>query len=176
MNNEFNPQILFNNKELCLYSLIDKFFRNCKKTDKKEMISIIKGKSEISLRILDWFVTKYSKKHSDFNLNDKNFDVRISYKAQLKSYKKKYFDPFRRRTRFSYKYNEKHAISTTLGQLNFFKWAIECNIINYVKLNLKAIVEEMNVMNKEDKKKIKKTKNISTYKKLNSNEFIIEFQ
>ena len=67
------------------------------------MIDIINGKSEISLRILDWFVTRYSNKYKitiDMGDEEDIFNVHISYKAQLKSYKKKYFDPFRRKKKF----------------------------------------------------------------------------
>ena len=36
-------------------------FYNPKKLDK--VINIINGKSKISLRLIDWFVTNYAKKH-----------------------------------------------------------------------------------------------------------------
>ena len=60
------------------------------------MINIINGKSYISLRILDWFVTKHSDKYKIKykNKNDEDgsfFNVHISYEAQLKSFKKQYF-------------------------------------------------------------------------------------
>jgi len=58
---------------------------------------MINGNSKISLRLLDWFVTRHAKRHSiSYFINDDKFNVHISYKAQLKSYKKRYFDPFRK--------------------------------------------------------------------------------
>lgn len=155
----------FNEKEICFYTMINKFFLNCSEENIKKMVEIVNCESNISLRILDWFVTKYSKKRIDCNMNKdvEVFDVRISYKSQLKSYRKKYFDPFRRRKKFKYHYattetGEKKYVNTTLGQLNFFKWAISNGIINYVEKNLNQIVKAMNISNKEDKKKKIKTK------------------
>lgn len=163
-----NPQIFFNQKELCHYKNIDKFFKECNEKNPEniaKMIQIIEGKSDISLRILDWFVTKYSKKKVNCNGTIKNidaFDVKISYKAQLKAYKKRYFDPFRRRKKFYYPCsddgfitinNENKHIYTTLGQLNFFRWAFINRIISYVEENLSFIISEMNIYNKDEKKK-----------------------
>ena len=106
---------------------------------------------KISLRIIDWFVTNYSKKHdSMYTLYDRNggklnpFNVFHSYKSQLKSYSKKFFDPFCRRNRIKYKYNDTDILSTTIGQLNFFKWAINNGVIDYIKDNYKEIEDDMN--------------------------------
>ena len=149
--------IPFTKKETCYYKMIDKFFVDCTDNQIKQMLDIINKESEISLRILDWFVTRYSKKRVDIDLGiDDMFDVHISYKAQLKSYKKTYFDPFRRRKKFYYNYdktNNKKTVYTTLGQLNFFRWAISNNIIEYVEQNLSSLTKAMNASNKEDKKK-----------------------
>lgn len=49
------------------------------------------------------------------------------------------------------KYNKnKDIIITTIGQLNFFKWCIESNVIRYVFANIKQIEESMS--NKKPKK------------------------
>lgn len=148
---------LFSKKEAFYYKMIDRFFKDCTEEQIVKMLNIINKESEISLRILDWFVTRHSKKKIDFDLNnDEIFDVHISYKAQLKSYKKTYFDPFRRRKKFYYNYdknNTKKQVYTTIGQLNFFRWAISNNIIEYVEKNLTQLTKAMNSSNKEDKKK-----------------------
>lgn len=174
----FDPIKFFGSakKEFYYYKMVNKFFKICPDNKITKMIDIITGKSNISLRILDWFVTKYSKKRIDYN-NGKDteiFDVRISYKSQLKSYKKRYFDPFRRRERFVYSFGDdgNRKIETTLGQLNFFKWAFSNNILEYIDKNLKQISKEMNLANKEDKKKKKQkledSKNSSDEKKSKS--------
>ena len=70
-------------------------------------LPIINGESKISLRLLDWFVTNYSKKNNiNYILKKKskniNFIVYLDYKAQLKAYSKKQFDPFCRRKELVY--------------------------------------------------------------------------
>lgn len=157
-NKEFNPVTFFTNKELCYFKMIDRFFKSCSIDKIHKMLDIVNGKSEISLRVLDWFVTRYSRKKIDFeaDANGETFDVHISYKSQLKSYRKKYFDPFRRRKKFFYKYDKNDQTKlfhTTLGQLNFFYWAITNNIIIFVEKNMESILKAMNQSNKEDKKK-----------------------
>ena len=154
--NIFDPTNFFTKKELCYYKMIDKFFKKCPEDKIQKMLSIIDGQSEISLRILDWFVTKYAKRGIDFTRNGEIFDVHINNKAQLKSYKKRYFDPFRRKKKFNYKYKingEEKILYTTIGQLNFFRWAINNEIINFVEKYLSQITKAMNIQNKEDKKK-----------------------
>lgn len=178
-----NISKIFSNKELCYYVLINNFFmEECSKEHIEKMISIINTESNISLRVLDWFVTKYSRKHSNFESLDETFDVRISYKAQLKSFRKKYFDPFRRRKKFIYSFERKDIenlkILTTLGQLNFFRWAITKNILDYVEKNLNEIILEMNNVYKIDKKiKNKKNSNkelhINAKKSIENNEMKI---
>ena len=147
----------FSKKEMCYYVMIDKFFKKCSEDMIIKMINIINGEDNISLRILDWFVTRYAKKGIDFtSKNGDLFDVHINYKAQLKSYKKKYFYPFRRKYKFNYHLTingEKKTLLTTIGQLNFFGWAISNNIINFVDQYLQQITKAMNLSNKEDKKK-----------------------
>ena len=51
-------------KEQFYFDMIDKFFSTskCKYNDVIKMVNIIDGKSYVSLRILDWFVTRYSHK------------------------------------------------------------------------------------------------------------------
>ncbi len=142
----------FNNKEKIYYEMIDSFFCNCEKNNIYLMINIINGQSNISLRLLDWFVSRFSKTVILFNENKKEqFDIHISYKAQLKTYKKKYFDPFRRQNKFMYMYDKNKCINTTLGQLNFFRWAISNNVISYIHDNINMILSTMTISNKKYK-------------------------
>jgi len=127
-------------KDLLMQSLIN-FFATKENLDK--VIPIITGKSKISLRILDWFVTNYSKKKNicyqvkTSNGKIKNFIVYLDYKNQLDGYSKKQFDPFCRRERISFVDYDNNVYSTTIGQLNFFRWTIENNILNYIFENYK---------------------------------------
>ena len=167
---DINPVTFFSVKELCYYRMVKKFFSSCNSETITQMINIVEGKSDMSLRVLDWFVTKYSKKRIDCGQSKDvdMFDVRISYKSQLKSYKKKYFDPFRRKKKFNYHFDNEQVMKTTLGQLNFFKWAFSNNIVMYVDKNLKQIIKEMKTSNKEIDKKNKTKKDTKNKKKKNS--------
>lgn len=135
-------------KQEWLLSKFSEFYS--KKSNVKKMLPIIQGESDISLRILDWFITNYSnKKNVFYELKDKKGDpykffVHQSYQDQLKAYSKKQFDPFCRRKRIEFQYDPKHTINTTIGQLNFFRWAIEFKVLDYVKKNLNVIEKDMN--------------------------------
>ena len=122
-----------------------------------EIIAMLQGTSEISLRVIDWFVTNYSKKFNVYYpLNKILYYPYKSYKSQLKAYSKKYCDPFCRRERVIFDYsagklkdlstneNTSGEIITTIGQLNFFKFAISNGIIDYIKDNIEKIEEDMN--------------------------------
>jgi hypothetical protein len=156
-----NDSSKFSHKELILLYTIKKFFNNSKYLNK--MISFITSESNISLRVLDWFVANYSKKNNiiykiKVDNEIKHFNVYLEYKRQLDSHTKQNFDPFCRKKKilFHYTLNEKyHSIITTIGQLNFFKWAIKFKIIDYVEDNLQAIVYDMNTISKINKLKSK---------------------
>jgi len=123
----------------------------------KKIINIINGESELSIRVIDWFVTNYAKKNHtiySFEHNDstKRFKVYIDYKLKLKAYSKKRFDPFCRWDRITIPYND-YMIQTTIGQLNFFKWALENKILDYIENNIDSIEKDMNNRNSTAKKK-----------------------
>ena len=124
----------------------------------EKMLNIINGKSKISLRIVDWFVTNYSKKNYIVydilknNINNR-FKVYNNYKLNLKAYSKKRFDPFCRWDRITIPYNGDVYIQTTIGQLNFFKWAIQNGVIKYIEDNYSDIEADMNIRNSSAKKK-----------------------
>ena len=139
-------------KDLLMESLIH-FFSHKEKLDRIKPIingnDTSKNKHKMSLRILDWFVTNYSKKYNityQVKLNDKikNFIVYLDYKSQLKAYSKKQFDPFCRRERILFFDHDGKEIITTVGQLNFFKWSLENDILDYILDNFDVIENDMN--------------------------------
>lgn len=137
-------------QELIIQSL-QRFYSN--RTDLNEIVELLKGTSEVSLRLIDWFVTNYSKTHStSYILNGSEFVVYMNYKNQLKAYSKKLFDPFCRRERISFQIPGHEAFLTTVGKLNFFRWAIEKGILDYIKGNQQEIEKEMNIAMKEQAK------------------------
>ena len=122
-----------------------------------KMVKIINGESNISLRIVDWFTTNYAKKYYTVyqivsEQESKRFKVYVDYKLKLRSYSKKRFDPFCRWDRINVPYDDNTHIQTTIGQLNFFKWAFENNVISYIEKNYKSIEADMNSRNSCSKK------------------------
>ncbi len=151
--------------------LLTKLLEFYEKDDNMEKIlPIINGESIISLRLIDWFATNYSKKHyTVYNLKtvtgeEKRFKVYIDYKLKLKAYSKRRFDPFCRWERINIPYDNDTYIQTTIGQLNFFRWALENKIISYIKQNLTQINNDMNKRNSTAKKR-KEKQSIKTRKK-----------
>jgi hypothetical protein len=125
-----------------------------------KMLKIITGESKISLRIVDWFATNYAKKnYTLYTINDQinnksiRFKVYFDYKLKLKAYSKKRFDPFCRWERISIPYKNGTCIETTIGQLNFFKWALENKVIDYIDENYETIEKDMNNRNSTSKRK-----------------------
>ena len=125
------------------------------------MMNVISGEAQISLRIVDWFVTNYAKKYyTVYDLKNpmcpgrtQRFKVYNDYKLKLKAYSKRRFDPFCRWERIKIPYDENNYMETTIGQLNFFKWAIENNIVHYIQEHYDEIEKDMNDRNSISKKK-----------------------
>lgn len=169
---DFNIMSLASNyttqNELLLNNLMD-FYKDEKYLSR--MLKIITGESKISLRIVDWFATNYAKKNytlytfADSNENTIRFKVYFDYKLKLKAYSKKRFDPFCRWDRISIPYKSGTCIETTIGQLNFFKWAIENKVIEYIEENYDTIEKDMNNRNSTSKRKEIITDNSKTRKK-----------
>ena len=168
---------------------LNKFYENPENL--KKFNKILNGDSKISLRIIDWFVTNYSKKnnttfvvytkgktmkrdHFEEEMSDTGktstkllpkqkklqFNVYVRYKAQLKSYSKKSFDTFCRKDRIN-DWGTNKDITTTIGQLNFFKWAIQNNVIDYIEEHHEDIEKDMNSNIRKKKTQIKKKEPLS---------------
>jgi hypothetical protein len=154
----------FNKIEELYYNRANDFYINLDKDTMLDVYSIItkkhKRKKKISLRFLDWFVTKYCKLYSisinvnnQYNKEDK-YNINNRYKAQLKSFHKIYLDPFKR-TKESFKFIYKccgYEFITSLCQLNFMKWIIEYDILKYVINNYETLIEKVEYVNNLHKK------------------------
>jgi hypothetical protein len=153
LNNKMSSLIQISSQENMLLKSIEKFYSTLKFVN--DFISIINSNSKISIRLIDYFVTKYSKKNKiNYKIDEDNlFSIYQSYKQQLKAFQKKNFDPFARGIRIPY-FVENVWIITTIGQLNFFKWFISKNILEYVNKNKEIIEFDMNKnkVNKIDSK------------------------
>jgi len=139
--------------ELLLASLT-KFFT--KPANHKIMLNIVNGTSNISLRLIDWFVTNFSKKYNTTIVNGKDhINVYIHYRSQLRAFSKHLFDPFRRQDKITFQYDKQNTVTTTIGQLNFFRWAIENSIIDFIEKNYNTIVNDMNLIDTDKPTKVK---------------------
>lgn len=99
--------------------------------------SIINKESIISLRIIDYFVTTYAKQNKTV-IPESRYAIHQEYKNQLKGYNKRKFDSFSRtyKNDSSKKFVFTHPngnIETTIGQLNFFRWALSNGIVEYLE-------------------------------------------
>jgi hypothetical protein len=182
---------IIDKKQHLLLDSISQFYLS-KREHIEKLIDILNGKYA-SLRIIDWFATNYSKKYNigytmkreipaQVGSKDELFKVYINYKSQLKSYSKKQFDPFNRTQRIKFYYEPDKYITTTICQLNFFRWAIENNVTDYIKEHLAEIEKDMNdsvnyVYNKKDGEKTERKKrkelSVSATKFLNKNDITI---
>lgn len=137
-----NPNI---NTDPILLSLYEYYLKD---NNMDKILPILTSNSSISIRVLDWFVTNYSKKYNVIykidNQDIQIFNVYLQYKSQLKGYRKKLFDPFCRKKRIFFYYEENKCIVSTIGQLNFFRWSLKYNILDYVEKNLNSICDDMN--------------------------------
>lgn len=133
--------------------LLDNLMKFYKKNDNLEKIlPIINGESMTSLRLIDWFVTNYAKKYfTVYDKDEERFKVYIDYKLKLKAYSKKRFDPFCRWDRINIPYKNDTYIQTTIGQLNFFRWSLENDIIKYVEENMDEIKQDQEKRNSTTK-------------------------
>jgi len=143
-------------KQELIISSLQKFYGG--RTDTDEILQHLQGTSAISLRLIDWFVTNYAKQYNtSYILNNQEFLVYTNYKSQLKAYSKKLFDPFCRRERIMFQLTGQEPFLTTVGKLNFFRWAIEKGIMDYIKMNYAKIEKEMNTAAREFQRQRKET-------------------
>lgn len=145
--------------------IIKTFFKTIDRTSFKKVADIINRNSPISLRLIEWFVTNYAKVHKiryskdgidkplneTYNAFDRDIYVYSNYKSKLKAYGKNKFDPFRRDgNKFDFTLHG-ITITTTLRQLNFFKWVIQDHILSYIEKHF-SILKECMVKDNNGKK------------------------
>jgi hypothetical protein len=167
--------IQLSSQELIRLKGNDEFYDNQKNAQK--FIDIIAGECEISIRLIDHFVTKFTKYNKcTYKIIDgekeTNFNVHFDYKNQLKHYQKTHFDPFSRGDRIPF-FMKDTCIITTIGQLNFFRWFISKKIYEYLldkkdevynDMN-KKIISEIKILKKQHINKIKEKKTNEIIKK-----------
>jgi hypothetical protein len=101
---------------------------------------------KVSIRIVNWFVTNYAKQHFTVYENEgERFFVWTRFRSAEDGYSKEMFDPYCRKDRIIIPYDETTQIVTTIGQLNFFKWAIMNKVVDYIVANYDDITKDMNL-------------------------------
>ena len=122
-------------KSEILLNHIDAFYKVPE--HRETLVDILNKSGGISLRNLEWFITNYSKKNGlsiHKTVDGKLMNVHCAYKSTLDGYSKKLFDPFCRSSKINYVIpGTSDEIHTTVAQLNFIRWCIKNNIIEYIK-------------------------------------------
>ena len=127
--------------------------------------------ANVSLRALDWLVTNFSKSrnivlsnksvtHQDF------FNIYNEYRTELSYFRRKNFDPFRRRHRISFDYKG-NTYTSTIGQCNFLAWAHKNGVMQYALQNISFIEKDMNGSIKEKSKQGRRELSSAPTRKVN---------
>jgi len=145
------------------------------------ILPFIDSTNTVSLRALDWLVTNYAKKNNIVIAARDGFggpplNIHESYLNMLRVWRRSYFDPFRRGEKVYFMWarsanieahsakNGAHSAKdkvegietkkeTTIGQLNFLHWAYTNGIIEYTKLDIDNIVQDMKRSQLENKER-----------------------
>ena len=106
---------------------------------------------DVSLRALDFCCTNYAKKTRVVlacRISGTRGAVQLFslYKDWLRHYRRRSFDPFRRRERVFFEHPDEPGtqLETTVAQLNFLRWAVTYGVVDYVRRHLSAIERDMN--------------------------------
>ena len=115
---------------------------------KTVLIPLVTQTSPISLRALDWAVVNWSKQYNIVCTSivpGQITNIHQSYRDALRYWKRRLFDPFRRRSRVCIVIDNE-TYETTLGQANFALWTYHTGVLNYVMRNLECIEKDMNTV------------------------------
>ena len=141
-------------KEASLINWVERFY-NSHRPYLAFVRMVACGKSNtISLRILDWLVTSYAKRHQVVIFhNNAAVHLHSEYKCFLASHSKKLFDAFRRRKRVHVNEdgsvnrtpdeNEEPYFVSTVAQLVFFYWAYQRGVIQYAEKHVHSIEDDL---------------------------------
>jgi len=130
------------------------FFNNA--TILRMLVPVATATFDVSLRLLDYCCTNYAKK-TRVVLCEGGIAMHLFslYKDWLRHYRRRCFDPFRRRERVHFQNPSKPTewLETTIAQLNFLRWADVYRIIAYVRRNMHVIEKDMMVTLTESKQR-----------------------
>jgi hypothetical protein len=105
----------------------------------KELANIIEGKNKLlPLSKIELFVMKYSNEKKIIyktlrNGKQYNFNVNEEYQKEVAHYSKRLMEPFKRdHSRLIRFIHDDLILTTTVGQLNYMRWAFENGVIYYI--------------------------------------------
>ena len=130
-----------NAKADTLLESLNTFYRGDPK-NVQHLEDVLNKRKGVSLRNLEWFITNYARsKNLMYEMpNGQAFVVHCAYKSSLDGYSKKLFDPFCRTQKFENEVPHTDTkIQTTVAQLNFIRWCIKKNILQYLTDNKKVL-------------------------------------
>ena len=137
--------------EVLLKSVLEWY--NADESRVRQFNDIVKHKNGLSLRIIDWLITNFSKKVSvSIETHGIPGDLYRDYHKNLSAYNKKNFDPFARRQRICILMFGSEKRFSTIGQLNFFRWFLEKNLCVFLLENKPLIEKHMREYEKLSKK------------------------
>ena len=120
------------------------------------LVPVATATFDVSLRLLDYCCTNYAKK-TRVVICERGRAIHLFslYKDWLRHYRRRCFDPFRRRERIQFQNpsNTSEWLDTTVAQLNFLRWAEVYRIIPYVRRNMPLIEQDMMFTLSESKKR-----------------------
>lgn len=166
-------------QDILLKSLIE-FYKKDK--NMQCLAKCVLKQGDTSLRIIDYLCTNYAKNECVlYHLHPKDktpFNLYLNYRSQLKAYSKLQFDPFRRHNRIKIhcKYAENNLLETTVAQLNFFKWAIENKVIDFIEIETNRKKIEKHMLLKQEKEKSCNVKELTGKTKRHNIQVTITFQ
>lgn len=124
----------------------------------EKILPILNASPDVPMTMTDinHFVVNYSRENNiHVNVNGKIIFINDNYKDHRSSNKKKFFDCFCREPKIDFRYiknNKICAIKTSVGQLNFYKWALEFpgdkNILELTKKHIVGIKKDIKLRNK----------------------------
>lgn len=145
-------------KETALVRMLEKKYAETDAID--VLLPLVERSSPVSLRALDWCVTNWSKQHNVVCTGiaaGRLTNIHHSYRAMLSFWKRRLFDPFRRRERVDIEIDgTRHE--TTLGQANFALWAHTSGTYAYVVGHCGEIERSMNAISHSQKLERKKAR------------------
>ena len=106
-----------------------------------------KRRRGLSMRYLEWIATTHARERV-LRLADVGpsghvpTDVHTSYKQQLARWSKMHFDPFAREQKLQLQLGGV-PLQTSVGQLNFLRWAIESGVVAYAKSRQQELRQEI---------------------------------